>query len=78
VDEDRRDVPEKGRSVLRGRRRFEEACQPRHLPWRDARERVNYLALNFFDAFLKGDAAARARLDPAVVNALDDVVLETK
>jgi len=57
---------------------FEEACEPRHLPWRDARERVNYLSLNFFDAFLKGDAAALARLDLAVVNAFDDVVLETK
>jgi predicted dienelactone hydrolase len=57
---------------------FSEACEPRHLPWRHARDRVNYLALNFFDAFLRGDADALGRLDAAVVNAFDDVVLETK
>lgn len=55
-----------------------EACEPRHLPWRHARERVNYLALNFFDAFLRSDAAALGRLDPAVANAFDDLVLETR
>jgi len=57
---------------------FGEACEPRHLPWRHARDRVNYLALNFFDGYLKNDAAARARLDPGVVNALDDLTIETK
>ena len=43
---------------------FDEACEPRHLPWRHAHDIVNYLALNFFDATLNGDAEALARLDP--------------
>lgn len=49
---------------------FNEACEPRHMPWRHAHDVVNYLSLNFFDATLKGDAAARARLDPSVVTPL--------
>jgi predicted dienelactone hydrolase len=57
---------------------FDEACEPRHLAWRYAHDVVNYLALNFFDAVLRGDAAARARLDPAVVNRIDDLVYVEK
>ena len=50
---------------------FDEACEPRHLPWRRAHDIVNYLSLNFFDAILKGDAEALARLDPAVVAGIE-------
>ncbi|MCW5892945.1 MAG: hypothetical protein KIT14_20720 [bacterium] len=57
---------------------FDEACQPRHLPWRHAHDIVNYLGLNFFDATLRGDAAARARLAPAVVATIEDVTYRTK
>jgi predicted dienelactone hydrolase len=57
---------------------FEEACEPRHLPWRHAHDIVNYLGLNFFDAILKTDAAALGRLDVDVVNAIDDVRFERK
>lgn len=57
---------------------FDEACEPRHLPWRHAHDIVNYLSLNFFDATLRGDAAALARLDPAVVATIEDVTYQTK
>ncbi|MFN8542976.1 MAG: hypothetical protein U0807_02000 [Candidatus Binatia bacterium] len=57
---------------------FDEACEPRHLPWRWAHRIVNYLALNFFAATLEGDAAARARLAPAALAAVDDLVYRTK
>jgi predicted dienelactone hydrolase len=57
---------------------FDEACEPRHLPWRHAREIVNYLALNFFDATLRDDADALARLSPAVVSAIDDLRWQSK
>jgi hypothetical protein len=56
----------------------EEACEPRHLPWRWAHDIVTWLAINFFDATLKGDAGALAELSPAVVNAFDDVRFESK
>src|SRR5262249_45615655 len=36
---------------------FDEACQPRHLPWRRAHDIVKYLALNFF----RRDAERRRR-----------------
>lgn len=52
---------------------FDEACEPRHLPWRRAHDIVNYLSLNFFDAVLHGDAAALARLDPAVIAGIEDL-----
>lgn len=57
---------------------FEEACEPRHLPWRHAHDIVNYLALNFFDATLRGDAAALARLDPATVANIEEVIYQRK
>jgi predicted dienelactone hydrolase len=57
---------------------FSEACEPRHIPWRHAHDIVNYLGLNFFDATLRGDAAALGRLDPAVVAAIEDVTYQTK
>jgi hypothetical protein len=52
---------------------FDEACQPRHLPWRRAHDIVNYLSLNFFDAVLRGDAAALGRLDPQVVAGIEEL-----
>ena len=52
---------------------FDEACQPRHLPWRYAHRIVNFLALNFFDAVLKGDPAALARLAPAKLAHADEI-----
>ena len=52
---------------------FDEACEPRHLPWRHAHDIVNSLSLNFFDATLRNDAAALARLDAAVLATVDDL-----
>ena len=52
---------------------FDEACEPRHLPWRRAHDIVNYLSLNFFDAVLRDDAAALGRLDPGVVAGIEDL-----
>ncbi len=52
---------------------FDEACEPRHLPWRRAHDIVKYLALNFFDAALNGDPAALGRLDPQVVGDIEDL-----
>ena len=59
---------------------FEEACEPRHQPWRHAQDLTMYLAHNFFDATLNGNAAALARLDPAVVAGFDaeDVLYQNK
>ncbi len=57
---------------------FSEACEPRHMPWRHAHDVVNYFSLNFFDATLKGDAAALARLDPTVVADIEDVEYQRK
>ena len=52
---------------------FDEACEPRHLPWRHAHDIVNYLSLNFFDAVLRDDPSALGRLDPAVVAGIEDL-----
>ncbi|HWP67067.1 MAG TPA: prolyl oligopeptidase family serine peptidase [Candidatus Limnocylindria bacterium] len=57
---------------------FEEACLPKHLPWRHAHEIVNYLALAFFDGVLRGDAAALARLEEAAGGTIDDLHLTLK
>jgi predicted dienelactone hydrolase len=57
---------------------FDEACEPRHLPWRHAHEIVNYLALNFFDATLRNDADALGRLAPQVLNRIDDLRWQSK
>lgn len=57
---------------------FNEACEPRHMPWRHAHDIVNYFALNFFDATLNGDADALARLDPAVVADIENVEYQRK
>jgi predicted dienelactone hydrolase len=57
---------------------FEEACEPRHLPWRHAHDLVNYLSLNFFDGVLNGNAGALARLDPAVLATIEDLVYQSR
>jgi predicted dienelactone hydrolase len=57
---------------------FAEACQPRHLPFRQAHDITNFLALNFFDAVLRGDADALGRLHEAAHNGLDDLDLTLK
>jgi predicted dienelactone hydrolase len=57
---------------------FSEACIPEDLPWRHAHDLIDYLALNFFDATLNGDADALARLDPAAVTALGDIAYQRK
>ncbi len=72
------DFCEVERSLLSFLGGFDEACEPRHLPWRHAHDIVNYLSLNFFDATLRGDAEALARLSPEAVGAVEDVRWETK
>jgi predicted dienelactone hydrolase len=57
---------------------FDEACEPRHLPWRRAHEIVNYLAQNFFDATLSGDKAALKRLKSHAVASIPDVEYQGK
>ena len=57
---------------------FDEACLPRHLPWRQAHDITNFLALNFFDAVLRDDADALGRLHDAAHNGLDDLDLTLK
>ncbi len=54
------EVPRNLLSFLSG---FDEACEPRHLPWRYAHDIVNLLSLSFFDGVLNGNLAALARLD---------------
>jgi predicted dienelactone hydrolase len=57
---------------------FDEACLPRHLPWRDAHDITNFLALNFFDGTLRGDPAALDRLAEAAGGTIDDLHLTLK
>jgi predicted dienelactone hydrolase len=59
---------------------FEEACEARHIPWRHAQDVTMYLAHNFFDGTINGNAAALARLDPLVVADFDaeDIVYQSK
>ena len=57
---------------------FDEACHPRHLPWRRAYDVVKYLALNFFDATLNGDVEAGARLTPAALSTVDELTFQRK
>jgi predicted dienelactone hydrolase len=65
------EVPE----VLRGR---PAACEPEFLPWRHVRHIESYLALNFFDATLGGDAEALGRLDPAMLAAVEELSYQRK
>jgi len=68
---DQCEVPE----VLRG---VSAACEPDVLPWRHVRHIENYLALNFFDATLAGNAEALARLDPAALADVEDLAYQRK
>lgn len=69
------EVPRNLLSFLGG---FDEACEPRHLPWRHAHDIVNYLSLNFFDAVLRDDAQALARLAPSSLASIENLVYENK
>ncbi len=69
------EVPRSLLSFLGG---FEEACEPRHLPWRHAHDVANYLTLNFFDGTLKGDAADLAKLTPAALAWIEDLAFQRK
>ena len=53
-------------------------CDPTFLPWRHVRHVENYLALNFFDATLREDAEALARLDPAALADVEELVYHRK
>jgi predicted dienelactone hydrolase len=72
------DFCEVERSLLAFLGGFDEACEPRHIPWRHAHDIINYLALNFFDATLRGDADALARLSPAAIGRIDDLRWQSK
>jgi len=69
------EVPRQILSILGG---FDEACEPRHLPWRHAHDIVNYLSLNFFDATLNGNEEARQRLDSASLASIEDLTFQSK
>ncbi len=57
---------------------FDEACEPRHLPWRHAHDVINFLGLNFFDAVLNGNTDALDRLDPARLESIEDLSYQSK
>ena len=57
---------------------FNEACEPRHLPWRHAHDIVNFLAFNCFDAALNGSTDALDRLEPANLAAIEDLTYQRK
>jgi len=69
------EVPRELLSFLGG---FEEACEPRHLPWRHAHDIVNFLSLNFFDGVLNGNPDALARLAPGNLSAIEDLVYQSR
>ena len=53
-------------------------CGPVAIAWRYARHIINYLALNFFDGVLNGNAEALTRLDPAVLANIEDLQWQAK
>lgn len=53
-------------------------CGPVAIPWRYARHVIDYLAVNFFDGVLNGNAEALARLDPAVLGSIEDLTYQSK
>jgi dienelactone hydrolase len=57
---------------------FDEACEPRHIPWRWAHDIVNYLSLAFFDGVLNGNQDALARLGPANLATVEDLRYQSK
>jgi predicted dienelactone hydrolase len=72
------DICEVPRNLVGAIGGFDEACTPAHLPWHDAHDIINYVALNFFDATLRGDTDALARLDPATLASFDDLDYQAK
>lgn len=72
------DFCEVPRDVLEFVGGFDEACEPRHLPWRYAQDLINLVGLYFFDATLKGSASALAELDPARLGMIDDLTYQAK
>jgi len=68
---DQCEVPE----VLRGE---SPACEPPAVPWRYVRHIENYLALNFFDASLKGDTSAEVRLRSDVLTDVEELSYQRK
>jgi predicted dienelactone hydrolase len=72
------DVCEVPRNLVGAIGGFDEACEPRHLPWRHAHDLVNFLALNFFDATLGGDRAALKRLKPRALASIPDLEYQSK
>jgi len=69
------EVPRNLLALLNG---YDQACAPRHLPWRHARDIANYLGLSFFDGVLNGNAEALARLSPANLAAIEDLAYQGK
>jgi predicted dienelactone hydrolase len=53
-------------------------CGPVAIPWRYARHIIGYLALNFFDGVLNGNAEALARLDPTVLSTIEGLAYQSK
>ena len=72
------DFCEVPREILAFMGGFEEACEPRHLPWRHAQDIVKYLSLSFFDGVLNDNSEALARLAPANLAAIEDLVYQSK
>ncbi len=54
------------------------ALEPSAIPARYARHIINYLALNFFDGVLNGNPEALARLDPAVLAGIEELIYQSK
>jgi predicted dienelactone hydrolase len=57
---------------------FEEACEPRHLPWRHAHDIVNFLSLSFFDGVLNGNNDALERVESGNLGTIEDLVYQSK
>jgi len=72
------DFCEVPRDILAFMGGFEEACEPRHLPWRHAQDIVKYLSLSFFDGILNGNGDALARLAPENLGTIEDLVYQSK
>src|SRR5262245_31738683 len=72
------DYCEVPRSLLAFLGGFDQACTPRHLPWRHAHDIVNFLSLNFFDGVLNGNPEALARIQPAGLAQVEDLVYQSK
>ena len=53
-------------------------CGPVSLPYRYAQYLVKYLALNFFDATLNGNAEALARLAPTALADIEELTYQSK